>query len=82
VTALHDAALAYAAAGYEVFPLRGKPGFRSWWSHVGLDSGVDLGECVKGRSGSCAYAAAAVNAGGQAGSKTEIRGGGSMESAW
>src|SRR5215211_3274223 len=58
------------------------PGFRSSWSRVRLDLGVELRECVKGRSGSCAYAAAAVHAGGQAGSKTEIRGGGSMESAW
>jgi NDP-sugar pyrophosphorylase family protein len=65
-----------AVVGFE------KPGFRSSWSHVRVNLGVELRECVKGRSGSCAYAAAAVNAGDQAGSKTEIRGGGSMESAW
>jgi hypothetical protein len=58
------------------------PGFRSSWSHVRVNLGVELRECVKGRSGSCAYTAAAVNAGDQAGSNVEIRGGGSMESAW
>jgi hypothetical protein len=58
------------------------PGFRSWWSHVGLNSGSDLGERVKGRRGSCVYAAAAVGEGAQAGSNAETRGGGSMESAW
>jgi hypothetical protein len=58
------------------------PGFRSSWPHVGVNLRVELRECVKGRGGSCAYAAAAVHAGDQAGSKTEILGGGSMESAW
>jgi transposase len=36
------------------------PGFRSWWSHVSLNSGVDLGEWMEGRSGSCVYAAVAL----------------------
>jgi hypothetical protein len=58
------------------------PGFRSSWSHVRVYLGVEVRECVKRRSGSCAYAATAVNGDDQAGSKTEIRGGGSMESAW
>ncbi len=57
-------------------------GFRSWWSHMGLNFGVDLGGCVEGRSGSCVYAAAALLTRGQAGSNAETRGGGSMESAW
>jgi hypothetical protein len=58
------------------------PGFRSSWSHVRVNLGVELRECVKGRSGSCAYAAAAVREVGQVGSKADTRGGGSMESAW
>jgi hypothetical protein len=58
------------------------PGFRSSWSHVGLSLGVDLREWVEDRNGSCAYAAAAVREGSQAGSNAETRGGGSMESAW
>src|SRR5512132_2542681 len=36
------------------------PGFRSSWSQVRVNLGVELRECVKGRSGACAYAAAAV----------------------
>jgi hypothetical protein len=47
-----------------------------------LNLRVELREWVKGRSGACAYAAAAVREGGQVGSKVETRGGGSMESAW
>jgi hypothetical protein len=58
------------------------PGFRGSWSHVRVNLGVELRECVRGRSGSCAYAAAAVREVGQVGSKADTRGGGSMESAW
>jgi hypothetical protein len=58
------------------------PGFRSLWSHVRVNWGVELRECVKGQGGSCAYAVAAVGEGAQAGSNAETRGGGSMDSAW
>src|SRR6266508_2260230 len=64
------------------FPRSWRTGFRSSWSHVRVNLGVELRECVKGRSGSCAYAAAAVRAVGQVGSKADTGGGGSMESAW
>jgi hypothetical protein len=59
-----------------------KPGFRSSWSHVMANLGVELGGRVRGRKRVCAYAAAAVCEPGYAGSNAETRGGGSMESAW
>ncbi len=58
------------------------PGFRSLWSHVMANLGVELGECVSGRARACAYASAALIELGWAGSNAETRGGGSIESAW
>jgi hypothetical protein len=59
-----------------------KPGFRSWWSHMTLNSGSELREWRCGRAWSCAYALPAVCDLVQLGSKAETRGGGVMDSAW
>jgi prepilin signal peptidase PulO-like enzyme (type II secretory pathway) len=58
------------------------PGFRSSWSHVTAHWAVELGKRVRVQRWPCAYASAALSGLGEAGSNTETRGGGSMESAW